>query len=133
METDKNYRYVFEKYSGKKHECPNPECGCLEFVYYVDRLNDYRPISPIVGRCERINECGYHLTPAKFFNTYEVNENKASYSDINQMLMLKEQEIKSISFIDQKYLNKSMLKPACNFTAFLLDYLNGDMETFIKN
>ena len=59
----KRHRYVFEKYNPKigKHICPN--CQKKTFVHYQDAFNNYQIISPIVGKCERIIECKYWLTP----------------------------------------------------------------------
>lgn len=47
----------------KKFLCPNPDCGKRTFVPYVDAesgsiVNEY-----IYGRCDRENNCGYHVLP----------------------------------------------------------------------
>ena len=59
-------QFHLEKYHGKdsRHTCP--QCGTAhKFTLYVD--NDNQPLSPICGRCDRENECGYHYTPKQFF------------------------------------------------------------------
>lgn len=61
-----NYTYALEKYTGKatRHECPN--CGTKNsFTRYVDSTGKY--IANTVGKCNRINSCGYHITPREFF------------------------------------------------------------------
>lgn len=55
-----------EKYRGKdtRHECP--ACHTRDsFVLYVDEQGNY--ISDTVGRCNREDKCGYHLTPSDYF------------------------------------------------------------------
>lgn len=60
MENSNNeYRYIFEKGS-RKHICP--ECGKKRFVRYIDtKTGEYLPEQ--YGRCDRSDNCGYHLNP----------------------------------------------------------------------
>lgn len=60
------YKYELEKYRGRstRHECP--ACKTKDsFARYVDEQGHY--ISDTVGRCNREDKCGYHLTPGEFF------------------------------------------------------------------
>ena len=55
------YRYGLEKGS-KKHICPR--CGKKKFVRYIDReTGEYLPEQ--YGKCDRADNCGYHLNPYK--------------------------------------------------------------------
>lgn len=57
---------TLEKYKTKasRHECP--ACGRRNvFARYVDESGNY--IDKDVGRCNRENKCGYHLTPKEYF------------------------------------------------------------------
>ena len=61
-----NYKYHLQKYSGRnsRHTCPacgRPHC----FSLYVDAAGN--PLASNVGRCEHLNSCGYHRTPAQYF------------------------------------------------------------------
>lgn len=60
------FRYELEKYKGKstRHECP--ACKSKDsFARYVDEQGNY--ISNEVGRCNREDKCGYHLTPGEYY------------------------------------------------------------------
>jgi hypothetical protein len=63
-----NYRYTLEKYKGAKSrfKCPNCQNNSNTFVRYIDTENG-KYINDNVGRCNRENKCGYHLTPKEYF------------------------------------------------------------------
>lgn len=50
----------------KKYKCP--QCGKKSFVRYVDTRNGCQYVNNDVGKCDRINHCGYHYTPHQFFD-----------------------------------------------------------------
>lgn len=73
------HKYKLEKYKGMntRHTCPS----CRQkgkFTYYID-IETNAMIANNVGRCERIDQCGYHFTPKQFFNTNGKPENKMPY------------------------------------------------------
>ena len=62
------YRYQLEKYRGRstRHVCP--QCGRKNvFTRYIDTENNNMYISDIVGKCNRLDKCGYHYTPHQYF------------------------------------------------------------------
>ncbi len=62
----KEFKYKLEKYKGRatRHECPH--CHTYQsFARYVDERGCY--VSERVGRCNREDKCGYHLTPSEYF------------------------------------------------------------------
>jgi len=63
----KNYQFTLEPYktTASRFACPN--CGHAgRFTRYVDTsTREY--INNRVGKCDRINNCGYHFTPKEYF------------------------------------------------------------------
>jgi Domain of unknown function (DUF6371)/Zinc beta-ribbon finger, putative len=60
------YPFELQKYTGpaSRHACP--QCGHRrEFSRYVDVEGDY--IADHVGRCNRVDKCGYHFKPKDYF------------------------------------------------------------------
>lgn len=66
------YKYKLEKYTGRstRHECPVCKTPQV-FARYVDDQGNY--IADNVGRCNRSDKCGYHLTPKKYFDDKGIN------------------------------------------------------------
>lgn len=67
------YTYHLAKHSEVKeaygHRLDCPSCGRRRcFVPYVDDSGE--PIATTVGKCDHINTCGYHLTPAQYFSAH---------------------------------------------------------------
>ena len=62
------YRYQLERYRGRstRHVCP--QCGRKNvFTRYIDTENNNTYISDNVGKCNRLDKCGYHYTPHQYF------------------------------------------------------------------
>ena len=62
------YRYQLERYRGRstRHVCP--QCGRKNvFTRYIDTENNNIYISDNVGKCNRLDKCGYHYTPHQYF------------------------------------------------------------------
>ena len=57
------FRFELEK-GGVKHTCP--ACKKMRFVPYVDTETGEQ-VADVVGRCDREDSCGYHLTPKEHF------------------------------------------------------------------
>lgn len=63
-----SYRYILEKYRGRstRHVCPG--CGRKgAFTRYIDTHNNNIYVSERVGKCNRLDKCGYHYTPHQYF------------------------------------------------------------------
>ena len=62
------YRYQLERYRGRstRHVCP--QCGRKSvFTRYIDTENNNIYINDNVGKCNRLDKCGYHYTPHQYF------------------------------------------------------------------
>lgn len=70
---NKEHRFTLESkrvtgHRQQKHLCP--QCGKRRFVRYVDTEDNCSYLANDVGRCDRINNCGYHYTPAQYFHDH---------------------------------------------------------------
>ena len=62
------YRYTLEKYRGLSTRYTCPQCGRKHtFTRYIDTENNNQYISDNVGKCNRLDKCGYHYTPHQYF------------------------------------------------------------------
>ena len=69
MMTDREYRYMLAKYAGKASRLVCPNCGRRDLVPYIDtETGDI--IDETCGRCNHESSCGYHLTPAQYFQQH---------------------------------------------------------------
>ena len=61
------YRYQLEKYRGRGTRYSCPQCGRKYYITrYIDtETNQY--INERVGKCNRLDKCGYHYTPKQYF------------------------------------------------------------------
>jgi hypothetical protein len=63
-----NYRYQLERYRGRGSRYTCPQCHRKGvFTRYVDTHNNNIYISDNVGKCNRLDKCGYHYTPKQYF------------------------------------------------------------------
>ncbi len=63
-----NYRYILERYRGRGTRYTCPQCGRkYTFTRYIDTENNNIYISENVGKCNRLDKCGYHYTPKQYF------------------------------------------------------------------
>ena len=63
-----NYRFTLERYRGLSTRYTCPQCGRKHtFTRYIDTDNNNQYISDNVGKCNRLDKCGYHYTPKQYF------------------------------------------------------------------
>ena len=63
-----DYRYQLERYRGRGTRYSCPQCGrkyC--FTRYIDTEDNNKYLSDNVGKCNRLDKCGYHYTPKQYF------------------------------------------------------------------
>ena len=63
-----SYRFILEKYRGLSTRYTCPRCGRKHtFTRYIDTENNNNYLSERVGKCNRLDKCGYHYTPKQYF------------------------------------------------------------------
>lgn len=63
-----NYRYQLERYRGRGTRYVCPQCGRKQvFTRYIDTYNNNVYVNDKVGKCNRLDKCGYHYTPRQYF------------------------------------------------------------------
>ena len=63
-----NYRFTLEKYHGPASRYTCPSCGQRRrFTRYIDTQTGTH-LAERVGRCDRLDHCGYHYTPRQYFD-----------------------------------------------------------------
>jgi len=70
------YENILEPYNGmaSRHHCPACKNREKTFSLYVDSETG-KQIDPLVGRCNRESNCGYHYTPKQYFQDHpSINE-----------------------------------------------------------
>lgn len=76
------YRYTLEPYGSGRQYAHCPSCGESRYVRYVDtQTGEYLPIE--YGRCERINNCGYHKSPKELINPLKNNKMELKNENLN--------------------------------------------------
>jgi hypothetical protein len=68
------YEYILEPYRGmaSRHHCPACKNREKTFSLYIDSETG-KHIDPLVGRCNRESNCGYHYTPKQYFQDHPSN------------------------------------------------------------
>jgi hypothetical protein len=124
-----NHRYKLEPYKGMntRYHCPSCQHRTKTFTRYIDTHTDEH-VHPTVGKCERLNNCGYHYTPKKYFEDNNINtEDKA---DRPHRQPPPPQPIKPVSYIDPAIF-KASLKGYDNnhFITYLISLFGPDITT----
>jgi predicted RNA-binding Zn-ribbon protein involved in translation (DUF1610 family) len=123
-----NFRYSLEKYSGMKSRFICPNCGKKELVRYID-LETGNYIDETVGKCNRIENCGYHFTPKMFF---EKNGISRTYFTEKRFEVIK----KETHFFDEELLITSLHSEnqTSNLFEFLINHFDKEKvnQTFQK-
>lgn len=98
-----DHRYSLEKYSGikSKHICPN--CGKRELVLYIDQETG-KLLHETVGKCNKLEKCGYHYPPRLYFSDTGLKPEKISKLPTNFI----KQQVKPTFFCEENDLLESL-------------------------
>jgi hypothetical protein len=96
-------RFILEQYKGPSTRYKCPQCGKgRELSRYIDTTTGNH-LADNVGRCNRENECGYHLTPSQWLQSGGSIEGECTKSREEKKV-----EVLPISFIQADQVQKSM-------------------------
>lgn len=114
----RQFRYTLEKYNGGKSRFHCPNCNRKEFVKYID--NETKTyLDDCVGKCNRIEKCGYHYTPKQFFEDRGIKRQMFSNKIFTEL-------DKEIYFFDETLLLQSLHSESkrSNLFRFLTQYFD---------
>lgn len=115
-----NYSVKLEPYKGMATRFDCPQCHKRKIFTRYIYTETCEHIAEHVGKCERINNCGYHYTPAQYFaDTGSIQPNQTTFSKVITI------EPKP-SFTDADILNSSLQAYEQNN---LVQYLIGKFGT----
>lgn len=123
------YRYILEPYKGSnsRHECPS--CGKRKsFALYVD-IETNEHIHSSCGRCNREDQCGYHLTPKQYFEQDPTSTHARAKSEFLQSIKIDKVEALPEIIIDPTIMKKSLTGYENNHFVSYLISLFGDKIT----
>lgn len=110
------HQYILEKYTGRNSRFECPECGeANQLSKYIDTETG-EAVADNVGRCNRIDKCGFHYTPSQYF----VN-NGIKPKGVKLHSPKPQPPPRPISFIDAEHFNNSLRGYENNR---LVDYLD---------
>jgi hypothetical protein len=117
------FRYTLETKRQRKHRCPS--CGQKRFVRYIDNeTGEY--LAGEVGKCDRSENCQYHLTPSQWGKTNIIDAPQAHFKPITAALS------KSLEYLHLDLVEASM-KPAINhFTAYLSSLFGAEIAKAVR-
>ena len=104
------YRYQLERYRGRSTRYICPQCGRKQvFTKYIDTYNNIY-INDKVGKCNRIDKCGYHHTPKQYFEDNPwLKEDKFSFFQKhreNEKMKMKTPPPPPVGYISEWVYNK---------------------------
>ena len=114
------HRYILQPYHGRGSRFVCPQCHKNHrFTRYIDTKTQAY-LADHVGKCDRIDRCGYHYPPRDYFN--EAGSNKPTYT-INH----EPQNMNHFDTLPNEYLDSTVKASRCNnFVAFLVKCFGED-------
>ncbi|GGD99602.1 DUF6371 domain-containing protein [Planktosalinus lacus] len=134
-----HFRFILEPYISQKNRYQCPSCGKNSvFTRYVDQeKKEY--VAENVGKCNREQKCGYHLSPKEYFDnqiTLQGNQVDTDWAGAKKPLIdfckPKKTNLAS-SFIESRHLLNSLKHNSDNnFLLFLEKMTNKETVSHVK-
>lgn len=104
-----SYHYILQPYKGMNSRYLCPECNKGNtFSRYIDSQKGEQ-LADHVGRCERLDNCGYHYTPKQYFQDNNISFDKPQVRPYTKLKPNKLGIIKKpVSFIPVEVLSKAL-------------------------
>lgn len=113
------YRFTLEPYKGIRTRYRCPSCNHkAAFTHYID-TDTGEHIHPLVGICERLNNCGYHYPPKQYFQENGIVDDKSYQPTFKPKPILK----KKPTFIPEEVFTSTLAKSIFdnnNFIKYLI-------------
>ncbi len=113
------YRFTLQPYKGWKTRFDCPSCGARRrFTRYIDtETGNY--LDERVGRCDRVDSCGYHYTPKQFFEDNPLlGQSIELYRQVD--VSPKPHTPKPVSYIPEDIFRQSLRRYSENHLVFYL-------------
>lgn len=92
MKTESIYKHILEPSGNGREYRICPRCGAKKFTCYID-VDTGLPLADYVGRCERINSCGYHYPPREYFRNLKItNKENMNENELKETTSVVEEE-----------------------------------------
>ena len=97
------HRYILQKYTGRNSRFECPECEKSgQFTKYIDTETGEQ-LGKNVGKCNRVDKCGYHYTPKQYFDNNGIKSERAEAH-----IPKPQPPPRPVSFIDAGAFNNSL-------------------------
>jgi hypothetical protein len=103
-----DYKYILEPYSGRNSRYTCPSCRAKRtFTRYINTQTNEQ-VGDTVGRCNRVDNCGYHYTPKQFF----IDNGSTKLTNLNisraRARIMPETKRKEVSYIPPQIFKASL-------------------------
>lgn len=104
-----DHRYILQPYKGMstRHHCPECKKRDWTFTLYID-VETGEPVNDLVGKCDRLDNCGYHYTPKQFFQDTSASAEPPSFMASTKQSKIVVPKQADISFISKEVFKASL-------------------------
>jgi len=124
--------FTLQPYKGvqSRYKCPSCNHRTKTFTRYIN-TDTGEAVAPHVGKCDRLDKCGYHLKPGEYFKEQGLVYSRKSVVDSKKKKSkkTKDSELKTTDYyIHPEYVNQSFVNyDRNNFVQFLIGKFGWDV------